>query len=185
MSEPSFRIGDQPDEPLRLTPDEMFAPPSKAELGDSVSVLEALRTTLAAPVDVEPITLRVPSRPGVTLRFRPAIDQETRKAWQKRATRKGRRGSQSEEVDEMLFAQLVLANTHVAVSLSGVDAHDEEDTPLTFAHRQLWDMVGADDPRSCIRKLFANDAHVLIASGEVLMAAGFDDDLEASDPTTA
>jgi hypothetical protein len=179
MSESTFRVGDEPDS---LAVDEMFAPPTPDEVA-SLPPLEALRQALAAPVERDPLTLRVPTRPGVTLRFVPNIDDERRRAWQARATKKSRRQGKDDELNEMLFASLVLANTHVATCFGGVDAHDEEDGPLTFAHRQLWDMVGATDPQSCIRKLFANDAHVLIASGEVLLASGFEDDLEESDPT--
>lgn len=86
----------------------------------------------------------------------------------------------------MYYAQLILSNTNTAVFVDGVAAHDDEDTPLTFRHRQLWEMVGAVDPADCIRKLYGNDPHVLIASGEVLLASGFDDDLQSeSDPTQA
>lgn len=180
MSESTFRVGDEPDDKLAVDVDDLFAPPTSEETS-GLSALESLRQALAAPVERAPLTLRVPTRPGVTLRFIPNIDDERRKSWQNRATKKSRRQGKDDEVNEMLFAQLVLANTHVATCFGGVDAHDDTDAPLTFAHRQLWDMVGATDPQSCIRKLFANDAHVLIASGEVLLASGFEDDLE--DPT--
>lgn len=183
MSETSIRIGDAP-ESLRAEPVDLLAPPT-AEETKSESPLEGLRKALATPVVVEPVTLRVPARPGVTLRFRPDIDDDKRKAWQKRATKKRRGPGGAEETDELMFAMLVVANTNVAVCFNGVDAHDEEDTPLTFAHRQLWDMVEARNPQECIRKLWANDPHILLASGEILMAAGFDDDLEAEDPTSA
>lgn len=176
----AIRIGDDPTT-LRQGVD-LFAPPTSEERS-STNPLEELRAALSAPVETPTTTLRVPSRPGVTLRFRCDIDADKRKAWQRRSTSKSRRGGAGrDEVDEMLFAMLVLANTHEAVQFNGVDAHDEEDTPLTFAHAQLWDMVGARDPQDCIRKLFANDAHVLLASGDVLIASGFDDDLDA-DPT--
>lgn len=187
MSDPStIRIGtahDDDDGPLSLRPDEMFAPPTPDETAGA-SPLEQLERALAEPVEIETKTLRVPARPGVTLRFLPDVDDDKRKAWQKRATKKSRRPGREDEVDEMLFACLVLANTHQAISFNGVDAHSEADEPITFAHPKLWNMVGAQDPADCIRKLFAVDAHVLLASGEVLLAAGFDDDLETADPTT-
>ncbi len=177
----TIRIGDHQTGSLRA--DAMLAPPSAAETA-GVSPLEQLRKALAAPVVSEPVTLLVPGRPGVTLRFATGISEEQRKAWQKRATKKSRRPGREDETDEMMFASLVLANTHVAIAFGGLDAHDADDTPLTFAMPALWEMVGAVDPQSCIRALFGNDAHVLLASGEVLLASGFDDDLEA-DPTTA
>jgi hypothetical protein len=161
---------------------DVFAPPTADELASGRRTpFDDLKAALEAPVEREPKIVRVPKRPGVTLRFNTdRIDDEKRKAWQKRATKR-RRGSE-DEVDEMLFSCLVIANANDGVLFKGIEAQDVEGTPLTFAHRQLWDMVGAGDPATCIRRLFANDAHVLIASGEVLMAAGFDDDLSV-DPT--
>lgn len=176
MSETPYRIGADP-------ATDLFAPPT-AEEASSVSALEGLRQALATPVETEPKVLRVPSRPGVTIRCHTHMTQEERKAWQKRATKKKRGLGGENEVDEMHFAMLVIANTCEAVLFNGVEAHDAEGTPLSFRHKQLWDMVGATDGPSCIRRLFGVDAHILLASGEVLLASGFDDDLGAeSDPT--
>lgn len=174
-AESPIRIGDDADA--------IFAPPTDDERR-SVSPLEGLRDALTGPVQTEPIVLRVPGRPGVTIRCHTSMSQEQRKAWQKRSTKKAR--GKDPEVDEMLFAQLVLANTCEAVLFNGAEALDEEGTPLTFAHKQLWDMVNAAEPSQSIRNLFGVDAHVLLASGEVLLASGFDDDLsDESDPTEA
>lgn len=181
----TIRVGAPPlveKEEVRLRADEVFAPPAPAEAG--ASPLEQLRKALAVPVQQEPITLRVPGRPNVTLRFSTELSNEQRKAWQNRATKKSRRQGREDEVDEMLFACLVLANQNEAIAFGGVDAYDSDNNPLTFASPQVWEMVGAADPQGAIRALFGVDAHVLLASGEVLMSAGFDDDLEA-DPTTA
>lgn len=172
-------------EPTATRDDDLFAPVTVEEANaDAVSALDGLRAALAAPADTPPITIRVPARPGVTIRCHTRMTQEQRKAWQARAKTKKRRGE--DEVDEMLFAQLVLANTCEAISFNGIDAHDAEDTPLTFRHKQLWDMVNAPDAPSAIRALFAVDAHVLLASGEVLLASGFDDNLnDGEGPTRA
>jgi len=162
--------------------DELFAPPTSAETA-SVSPMEGLRNALSAPAVLEPVTLRVPARPGVKVRFHTRMTQEQRKAWQARSKKKRRGLGQEAEVDEMMFAQLVVANTCEAILFNDIDAHDSEGTPLTFAHRQLWDMVGADDPQSAIRAFYAVDAHILLASGEILLASGFDDDMSTEDPT--
>lgn len=180
MSE-TFRVGDEP------TSTDLFAPPTEEEKGDGmVSALEGLRAALSAPVESPPITIRVPGRPGVTIRCHTRMSQEERKAWQARSKAKKRRGAGADEVDEMLFAQLVIANTCEAIAFNGTDAHDEEGTPLNFRHRQVWDMVGASDAPTAIRLLFGVDAHVLLASGEVLLASGFDDELnDGEGPTRA
>lgn len=183
MSETPIRVGSVPgldgdgDGPVDL-----FAPPAADETAFE-SPLDGLRAALAAPPESEPVTLRVPARKGVTIRCHTRMTQEQRKAWQGRARVKSRRRG-NDEVDEMLFAQLVIANTCEAILFNGIDAHDSNDRPLTFASRELWDMVGAAEPSNAIRRLFGNDAHVLLASGEILLASGFDDEL-AEGPTTA
>jgi hypothetical protein len=184
MTESPLRIGDEP------TPEPgVFDPPTPAETRSDVSALEALREKLQAPVETEPVVINVPGRPGITIRCHTRMTQEERKAWQKRSedrkTDRRRRGQDS-PIDEMKFACLVLANTCEAILVEGEEALDDNSgAPLTFASRQLWDMVGAAEPSRAIRNLFGIDAHVLIASGEVILASGFDDDLEVEEgPTT-
>lgn len=182
-----IRIGD--DEPTRgLTPDEVFAAPSAEERAHgSVSALDGLRAALQSDAveALEPVTLKVPRRPGVSLAFMPAIEDDDRKAWLRRSTKKSRRSAGNDEVDELQFAGLVLANTCVEVRFDGEAAVDGEGTPLTFRHKMLWDMLGAHEPLTAIRALFASDAHVLVASNDVLLSAGYDDDLTSEDPTQA
>lgn len=188
MSESTLRVdspatlSDVDGDPVVRSP--LYDPPTVAETSEA-SPLEQLRGALAAPVERELLRLRVPTRPGVTLLFDPTFTNDQRKAWQKRATKKSRRPDRPDETDEMLFSCLVIANTHRGVEFRGIEAHTPTGNPLTFAHSQLHEMVSAADPEDAIRKLFANDAHVLLASGEILVAAGFDDDLEAADPTSA
>lgn len=186
-----IRIGDSSadDNPRTLTADEVFAPASAEEkLSGSMSALEGLRAALAPQAASTPdlVVLTVPRRQGVTVAFMPAIEDDDRKAWIKRSTKKARRAGGADEVDELLFAGLVLANTCVEVRFAGEAACDAEGTPLNFRHRMLWDMVDARTPLDAIRALFASDAHVLVASNDVLMAAGYNDDLTADeDPTPA
>lgn len=183
MSESTIRVGAEPKPGKAQEALDVFEPPKPSERG--LSPIEQLRAALAAPAKSEPITLKVPSRPGVTIRYSTVLTQEQRKAWQQRATKKSRRQGREDEVDEMLFTCLVLANQMEAIQFDGIDAHDPKtDEPLTFAQPALWEMVGAENPQECIRKLYANDAHVLTTGGEVLLASGFDDDLD-TDPTTA
>lgn len=166
---------------------DLLAPPTPDELdtGDR-SVLEELKAALEKPVETKPALIDVPARPGVQIRCHTRMTQEQRKAWQNRARKKkGRRADPDAELDDMLFACLVIANTCEAVLFEGIEAHDSEGTPLSFRHAQLWEMVGKKEPQDAIRAFFGVDAHVLIASGEVLLASGFDDDLRAEDPTTA
>lgn len=174
----------QSDAPLQQTPKvDLYDPPTATEMAGK-SPMQQLQESLSEPaITVDAKRIRVPSRRGVELEFDPArINSDNRKAWQKRATKKSRRQNVEDEVDDFLFSCLVLANTHIGTLINGREAYDSEGTPLTFAHAELWGMVSADDPQECIRNLFANDQHVSIASGDVLLAAGFDDDLTA-DPT--
>lgn len=185
-----IRVGDAPPPMTPPTPTDqpaeridLFADPTPAETAHK-SPMQALEEALAAPAEAIPVLpLRVPLRRGVVLEFDPGkINKTNRKAWQKRVTKVSRRPGQADEVDDFMFACLVLANTCVGVKMNGHTATDNEGTPLTFAHAQLWAMVGARDPQECIEKLYANDQHVTAASGEVLLASGIDDDMTA-DPT--
>lgn len=188
-----IRVGNEPGfgdpsplvdpEPERERVD-LFAPPS-AEETSGRSALQLLEEALAEPAEaVELVRLRVPRRRGVELEFDPSkINSTNRKAWQKRATKRSRRIGQDSEVDDFLFACLVLANTHVGTFMNGVEATDDEGSPLTFAHARLWAAVGARDPQECIQKMYANDQHVSASSGEVLLRSGIDDDLTGADPT--
>lgn len=185
-----IRVGDAPPPMTPPTPTDqpaeridLFADPTPAETAYK-SPMQALEEALAAPAEAIPVLpLRVPLRRGVVLEFDPGkINKTNRKAWQKRVTKVSRRPGQADEVDDFMFACLVLANTCVGVKMNGHTATDNEGTPLTFAHAQLWAMVGARDPQECIEKLYANDQHVTAASGEVLLASGIDDDMTA-DPT--
>lgn len=183
MSETPFRVGAGP-ESLAEPHDDLFAEPTVEERA-SVSPMEGLRSALAEPTVSEPITLRVPKRPGVKIRCRTdVVDHDKRKAWQNKAKRKQRGIGREPEVDELHFAMLVVANTCEAVQFNGLDAYDEEGTPLTFRHAQLWEMLGARDPQEAIRKFFDNDQHIILASGEVLLASGFDDDLSDEEGPT-
>ncbi len=182
MSDPILRIDsglgvpDAADHPI-------FAVPQPSERGPSP--LEQLRQTLQQPIERELLKLRVPARAGVTVLYAADFDHEKRKAWQKRATRKSRRPGRDDEVDEMLFALIVLANSCRSIQVGGVEAHDAADQPLTFASPALWEMVGAADPQDAIRAFYGNDAHILNTAGEIMLAAGFDDDMEAEGDHTA
>lgn len=176
---PPLRVGVDPSDRA----DELFAPPTKAETA-SVSPIDGLRAVLAKPVETEPVTLRVPGRKGLKVRFHTRMTQEQRKGWQSRARTKKRRLGAEPEVDDMLFGLLVIANTCEAILVDDVEATDVEGTPLTFAHRQVWEMVGADDPQDAIRRFYGVDAHVLLTSGEILLASGFDDDLSEDEGPT-
>lgn len=181
-------VGDDEDETGNLERGDLFAPPTPEDALDGTSALEALREALATPAVSEPVTLRVPARPGVSIRCHTRMEQEDRTAWRKRATPRqtggNRRRGREPEPDEMEFALLVLANTCEAILFNGSEASTSDGGPLTFRSTELWRMVEAPEPRQAIRRFFSNDAHILIASGEVLLASGFDDDLEEEEGPT-
>lgn len=179
MSETPLRVGTpgQLGQPGSLVADDLTRPLS-ADESTGKSALEALRETLATPVQKPPVRLRVPARDDITVAFRTNMSQEERKAWQARATKK-KRGR--EEIDDMHYALLVLANTCVGIFVGGVQAHDADDQPLTFAHKQVWEMVGGTDTASTIRAFYGVDAHVLMSSGEVMLSSGFDDDVDTDE----
>lgn len=154
------------------------------------SPLDQLRASMAQEPDVEEfVTLKVTARPGVSVKYSTDLDNETIEMWRRASRRKKARPGQDAETDELKFACLVLAGQCKGVLTNGQEVFDDDGRPLTFASPLLWDMVGAAgqqmDPMTVIRKFYVRDAHVSLTSGEILLDAGFGDEVERESPTTA
>lgn len=173
---------------------DIFAAPSSDELAaiSDISPLDGLAMELAdaATTRKELLTLRVPDRPRVSLRFDPNIHAEDRKLWEERATPRQVRADrrlrgEKPEPDDMKFACQVIAHTCVAVLFQGKEARRDDGQLLTFRDRQLWEMAKAIEPERAIRNVIGNDMHVQTIAGRILLASGLDDDVEEVDPTAA
>lgn len=133
------------------------------------TIFEMLRDELAKPVENEPITLSVPTRSNIKVRFNTDIEFDLLQTWMRKSVKKG-------ITDQLLFALQVLAFTCDCILLNGQDAQDEEGTNLTFAHAQFRKMLDARDTREAIRKLYVKEGHIIGIAQKVTEAAGYSED---------
>lgn len=158
--------------------DDTFADPSP---DDTVRTpLQDLAAVLSQEVTSEPITLVVPARNGVKIRFDTNIDLPMLQMWRRRS-----KVQRKDEYDEMKFSRLVIANQAMQIIFNGQEANGVDGKPLNFRHRELWSMLNVDGPQNAVTKMFGIDGHIMNAAQDVVRAAGFDDaDMEDDeDPT--
>lgn len=170
------------DEPTRvgaLTPDHDdpdLAPPAPDESGTQLDGLMAgLEKALAAEVEIQPFVVEVQARPGVQIRYMPEIDDEKLSVWRGRAKDK----KAPDGVNAMRFMCIVLANCCEAIGFQGQFPTDNGDE-LTFASARIKGLYSLRmDARAAdvVRKVYGNDAHVLLHGNEVLEKAGFGDEV--------
>jgi len=110
----------------------------QTELVDMNTVFDDLRAELSTEPETENVSYIVPKRPNVQITFRPVIDFDQLKLWQKRSKETKRADA---EMNEKRFMMMVLAETCVGVQL--LRQGKWLDVPLTFKDRQLQEMVGA------------------------------------------
>ena len=176
---PPTRIGDVAPTGSHEAAEPVFSPPP---LGPGQSLTDLLREAVTEKVEDDPITLIVAARPNVSVSYSSLLDDEMRKRWLKACTT-SRRGK-PDEVDELRFACTVLANQCLSINMQGQVAPATDGRPLTFALKELWEMVGGHDPISTIRKLYGRDPAILSTVEAVLERCGYGDEAQ-EDPTTA
>lgn len=144
------------------------------------TMLDELRADLAQEIADEPVTIAIPGRPGIELKFSTALDQHVLAKLRKASKDR----SMPEGIDELGLACRILATQHAGLIRNGEEVLTEGE-PLTVRTPALLDLVGASRPVEAVRALFGKDGHVLAAARRVLQGAGYDEDaLEAgSDPT--
>lgn len=162
---------------------EASAAPSDPDLAPvaASSPLDALRAELGEEVTTADVVLEVPGRPGYAVRYGTTIDYEELSAWRKRAKDK----SSPSGVDELRLAAIILANRCTGIIRQGTEVLVDGE-PLTFARRELQELVDAGSAREAVIRLYGRDPHVMATAGEVLREAGYDDDVASAgeDPTT-
>jgi hypothetical protein len=140
------------------------------------TVLDDIKSALAKPVEKAPITLEVPGRPDMAVRFDTNIDADLLQAWTKRCTK---RVKGEPEVDTMRLASIVIASKAETVVYRNEDV-DFDGKPLNFQNTELGEMLRADSRShlGVIRALYGYDGHILGVMNEILRAAGFDPDVD-------
>jgi hypothetical protein len=142
---------------------------------------DRLQEILSQEVENEPITLEVPNRPGVTIKFDTNIRSEDIDFWRKQSTtRADRRRGGGDAVDSVKFAALVVYNKAECFLVDGEEVILPNGEELSFVHqdtlKQIFGIVAAT-PMELVKKVYASDAHVLAAGGQIVEAAGYGEEL--------
>lgn len=149
--------------------------------------LTSLKDALAKKVVKAPVTLSVPARDGVTMRFNTNLEQSLLEAWRSASTRRGKRGKE-DEINMLSLASKILFGQNEAILFNGEEEYGEDQTLISLRHRELAEMLGAESttPIGICQALYGYDAHIVVAMEEVLVACGYSPDIDMEteeDPT--
>jgi hypothetical protein len=150
------------------------------ELGDT-TVLKSLEKELKRQINIPPITLMIPSRPGMALKFDVNIESSTIQGWRKQCQNK----SMADNFDGLKFSCLVIANKAESLISDSRPVVDDKGDEVNFKNPNLLDMLGVHKATEAVRKLYGIDGHVFVAADEILRAAGYDSESQdqQTDPT--
>lgn len=150
----------------------------KAKTGKSETPLDRLLLVISSKVEIPPVLLEVPSRPGVKLRISPNVSQQHIRSWRKNAGEDSKHG-----MDSTKFGAYVIGNTTVGIIINDEEV-EEDGHSVNFASPSI---LAATDTRfpvpDAVRAFFGVDAHVESAALAILDAAGYGDTVEVEDPT--
>ena len=161
--------------------DDILATDEAGEPVNAASVLSALKEELKREVQLPPITLAVPARPGMSIRFDANVNSGHIQMWRKQSQNK----SMADNFDSLKFSSLVIANKAEAVMFDGVEARTDDGELLNFKNPELLTMLGTNRAVEAVRKLYGVDGHIFVAADEVLKGAGYDAEgqEQQTDPT--
>lgn len=133
------------------------------------TILDGLKSALAAQVELKTLTLTVPMRPEIKLVFTPNFDFEEYDAWVKKATDK------KNNIDYMRIARTVIARTNTQILFQDEVAKTQQGEELTITHGDIHNMLGVavGGTGQAIKKLYVSDGHAIQAMRQVVEAAGF------------
>ena len=145
------------------------------------SVLDALRNELKRVVRNEPLTLHVPARNGMSIKYDTNIESGTLQQWRKASYSK----SMPDNFDGLKFASIVIANQATEITFEGEVIIDDSGDLLNFRNPRFIEMLGAVKAVEAVRKLYGIDGHIFTAADEILRASGYDSEGQdqKEDPT--
>ena len=151
---------------------------------DSKTVYEALSAALSKEAQRELLTLSVPARPGVSMRFDPTIEFELYNAWVDKASKGTKR--KDGNPDYLKLAVMVISHTNRAILFHGKESMaDNTGDVLTIAHPEIHAKLGvqAGMTGTAIRRLYGSDGHAIQAMQKIISAAGYslDGDVDEED----
>jgi len=145
------------------------------------SVLEQLKIELGKKIERPEIEIDVPERDGIAVRFSPNITQHQIRAWRRNAGENTKAG-----FDPTKFACQVIGHTCSGIYVNGEQVTTSDGLGLTFASQEILDMVEATRPiPDGIQAFYGLDPHLEATALAVMEHAGYSDEVDAVDPTTA
>lgn len=152
--------------------------------------LDRLKSVLKTEASQEPVTLKVPIREGIAVKFDTNIATPQIDHWQKRSVRKV---SGKNTYDPVRFAAFVIAAKAISLILDGKPVVDDDGEPIRLVSSTIREFLGladGSDPTAIVRALYGSDGSIVTTSDAILAAAGYGgdpDDLiqdEQENPTT-
>lgn len=157
------------------------------------TVLAGLREELARKVAKEPVTLVIPDRPKIRVRYSTDIDASAVQGWR----RKARNKAMEDGIDALKFAVIVIANLMTGLQYDDgdgrwLDVTDDDGDPLTFRGDLTTWLIPNPGPGQTrtitdgVRHLYGSDAAIFKTVEAIFSAAGYsadEDEAVDEDPT--
>ena len=134
------------------------------------TIYSQFRAELNKPITVEKeVTLKVPARETIKIRYSTDIDLDQITRWRVKA----KKSKRTEEIDLVLFNQMVITSQCRAIIFDGTEVVDESDRLITFNTDGFQESLNAIGPYGAVKELFVRDADILRVGDEILEAAGY------------
>lgn len=151
----------------------------------ALSILARMKAELEArkAASAQIVELRHDAAPEVTLFCRVPDDGEKMAEILELANKRAK----GKNTGTMWFNRLVIAHYTTAIEWHAERLTNENGLELTFASKQLQELVNAPDAPSAVFELFGSDAHVGVLASKLVEMGGFGNDAAVEvveDPTT-
>jgi len=134
------------------------------------TVYDQFRSELGKPVTVEKeIVKPVPARKAIKVKFSTEIDLDQINRWRT----KSKKSRKSDEIDLVLFNEMVIASQCRGFIIDGKDVYDENEDTVTFSTQGFMDSLNALTVYGAIKELYVRDSDILRVGDEILEAAGY------------
>lgn len=144
-----------------------------------LTLRDELAAEIAREVSGEKLTLKVKARPGWAVRYRCDVEVGQLNRWRKSASDR----SMPDGLDELKLGATILANQAECLVKDGEDLLDDQGDLVTFTHPMMQELTGLTRPVDIVKRWYANDGHLVMASQEVLRESGYGEEAERADPT--
>ena len=158
---------------------EAAAPARGLSLAERMKAELAARKQAKAPV----VELRHDGIPELTITCRVPTDGEEIADIAQRADKRAKGAG----TGTVWFNRLLIARQCIAIDWHGERLEDDRGVALTFASRQVQEMVDASDAGAAVAGIYGSDAYIAVLASELMGRAGFGNESAVEvveDPTT-